>query len=134
MRTLLLVLNGLGFIATGVYAFVHPAQLAGLAGLSFSSGAAVSEFWANYGGLYLLYGLFLCWSVFSPDRQRNAVVVLLFTSVGLATGRVLGMALVAFPGWTQFSFLLWELISALLCVLCLIVVDDHDTRRPPPAA
>lgn len=129
LRIMLLFINGLGFAVTAAYAFLQPVVLAELALFSFSSDAAISEFWANYGGFYLFYGLFLCWSAVSPPRQRGAIVVLLFTSAGLATGRVLGMTLVAFAGWVQFSFLIWELISALLCVVCLTTGDDRDAMR-----
>lgn len=119
LGTALLLVNGLGFIGTGVYAFLFPVQLAELAQFSLRGNSGITEFWANYGGLYLFYGLFLCWSALTAARRRAGVLVLLFSSAGLAVGRALGMTLIGFSGWAQISFLTWELLSALLCLVYL---------------
>lgn len=119
LRRLLLLVNGLAFVATGLYGLLAHQNFATFIGFQLTSPAAQTEFLANYGGLYLFYGLFLTLGAVKTNLTASGVIALLLTSLGLALGRLTGFLLTGHIEPNQLIFASWELASALLCLIAL---------------
>ncbi len=122
---LLLWINGLAFCATGFIGFFGSSNFAAFIGYALLSGAAQTEFVANYGGLYLFYGFYLCWCGTAFERSVQGIAVLCFTSLGFFTGRIFGSIITAEIDATQLVFASWELITALLALVLLFKLKSH---------
>lgn len=125
LRKLLLWLNGLAFSATGLLGFISTRDLVEFVGYKLTSGAAHTEFVANYGGLYLFYGVYLCWCGTGFGRTRQGISVLCFTSFGLATGRAIGSMTAGVIDSAQLFFWLWEIATGLLTLGLLFKSKKH---------
>jgi len=111
-------LNGLVFVAIGLgfAVFVHEAAR-GL-GISFSNPAGLGDFRAVYGGVQLALGASI---LFLAVRKsyRDAVTVGLLAVTGLATVRLISMALEPAAGALQWHLLAPELMGVLANALVL---------------
>jgi len=125
LRKLLLWLNGLAFAATGVLGFFNSNDFASFVGYQLTTGAAHTEFVANYGGLYLFYGLYLCWCGASSERSWQGIAVLCFTSFGLVAGRIAGSIVAVELDPVQFIFVTWELVTGLVTLCILLRSKDY---------
>jgi len=115
----LLWINGLAFVGTGLLGFFAFSGFAGFVEFELLSSAATTEFIANYGGLYLFYGLYLVYCGLNACRHVPGLVVLGFTSVGLFAGRLVGSVITMQIDATQLLFASWEIATGLLCMVAL---------------
>ena len=83
--TILLVVNGLAFVLTGLLGLVKPDPFAGSVGLGLDGAAGHNEFLGTFGGLYLAVGLLLLLP--RPLDQQARLWLLVALAGGLAVGR-----------------------------------------------
>jgi hypothetical protein len=86
-------LSALVWLPYGLWCLLDPAQLSGTAGVVFQSATGSTELRAMYGGLQAGLGLLAGLAVFRASLVRPALIALVFLTGGLATARLLGVAL-----------------------------------------
>ncbi len=115
----LLIINGLAFVATGFFALAAHTSFAEFVGYQLSTLAAETEFLGNYGGLYLFYGIYLVLCAVKQAMIAPGILVMVFTSLGLAFGRLVGFVMTNHIDTSQLVFAAWELVTAILCLVAL---------------
>ena len=110
---------GLGFFGFGLWFLIDPIAPLHMAGVQTDGDIARIEFRAFYGGLEVALGGLLWYCAVKPDWQRFGLSLVLIAHIGLALGRLLGLALN--PVFTSFiiTALIWEIGFALLAALAL---------------
>lgn len=88
-----LVVSALIWLPYGIYCFLAPGSLAAAAGVTATSATGTTELRAMYGGLQAALGLLAGLAVFRASLVRPALLALAFLTGGLATARLLGVAL-----------------------------------------
>jgi hypothetical protein len=88
-----LALSALLWLPYGIYCFFVPGSLAEAAGVGFATPTGSTELRAMYGGLQTGLGLLAGLAVMRLSLVRPALIALAFLAGGLATARLLGVAL-----------------------------------------
>lgn len=102
------------FVGYGLVCLASPSVVADSTGMVLATGTASVEVRAMYGGLQTAVGLL---ALLALAREGLRAPVLMFLGIilfGLASGRLVGIALDANPGSYNYGALAFEAISALL--------------------
>ncbi len=110
-------INALLFIGYGLVCLVSPSVVADQTGLQLATGVASVEVRAMYGGLQTAVGL-LCLAG-APGLQPGVLLAMVFLFFGLASGRMLGIAIDSEPGSYNIFALLFETVFAVISVALL---------------
>ncbi len=116
IASILLVLNGIAFAGTGVYALAAPAEVAASVGLAVNGASGHNEFLATFGGMFLGYGLYLLAALRHAAWRPGALVSLGVLCAGLFGGRVFSTVVHGVPEVHQLVFGAWELATASLAL------------------
>ena len=115
---LFVIVNALVFVGFGLGFFLMPEQLyQNLTDSVPATASALVDTHATYGGLSLAYGAVLLWTALE-DAVRGLKYVLLAMAC-MATARVVGIIVAGEANLTMYSFLVTELIVAVLAVVLL---------------
>jgi len=128
-KTILFV-SSLVFITYGLVSLISPTVPADFAGLAMSSGDAVAEIGAMYGGLQTGVGLFCLLAAVRVEYFRSGLMLLVIGIGALALGRLL-WALLSTDPLTAYTWgaLLYELATVILAGIAL-----RQSYRMPAAA
>jgi hypothetical protein len=125
-------LTGLMFVGYGLLCLFVPATVAEATGLEAAGDVWNAEARAMYGGLQIAVGLIAGLGAMRDAYRRTALVTLAFLFVGLATGRLLGIALEGEPGaYNVFAFV-YESVSAAI-TLALLAHQSRGEAAASPA-
>jgi hypothetical protein len=91
--TFVLGLGALFFIGTGLNAFATPAKFAARLGLMLPGANGVNEIRAQYGGFFLIAGLFVGAALLGRLPRDWGLVVMAVSFGGLICGRLVSLAL-----------------------------------------
>jgi hypothetical protein len=112
--------SSLIWTAYGLFCFVAPESLTGIAGLSSNSPTGTIELRAMYGGLQVALGVLSGAACFRNSLQQPALITLAFICSGLFIARLLGSLLEAEVSvYTAFG-LLFELLSSAFATRLLV--------------
>lgn len=111
-------LNGLVFVGYGLACLWMPSLPAGYAGLELATSSGTVEVVAMYGGLQAGFGVLLI--VGARDASRRGAILLALACVvgGLASARLIGMA-VHGPSDYNLGAFSYETLTALLALAAL---------------
>ena len=117
----ILGISALVFTAYGLISLVSPDIPAGLAGLEMSSGDAIAEIGAMYGGLQTGLGLFCLLALLRSDFYRAGLVLLVMGIGTLALARLVSFLMTA-DTVTAYTYgaLIYEFATALLATTALM--------------
>lgn len=87
-----LTFNALVWLPYGLYLFVFPDTLEGIAGVATMSATATIEIRAMYGGLQMAIGVLCGVALLRASFVRPALIAVAFLTGGLFTTRLLGAA------------------------------------------
>lgn len=91
--TFVLGIGSLFFIGTGLNAFATPAKFAARLGLTLPGADGVNEIRAQYGGFFLIAGLFLAGTLLGPLPRQGGIALMVVIFGGLIAGRLVSLAL-----------------------------------------
>lgn len=113
--------------------WLRPYEMANLNGVLLMESASISHMRVYYGGMQLGLALFLFWAMRTPERARAALVMLVFTMLALAIGRLLSLGIDGGPllGFDLAS-LLYQLLAALLAGAAWWTLRDSDVATAEP--
>jgi len=116
MKRFLLLLNGVVFLATAVWAGIDPARASEVLGFPTWGDAGGQEFAANFIGLYAVLGIGLLGTgISSRSRSQNQGMWLLaLCASGLAVGRLFALATGLGGTTAQYAYLAWESVTGLI--------------------
>ena len=113
---IVLLLAGLQLLAFGVMAAFDPVALLGPLGFVLSSGEAVTEARAFYGGVEIALGLLMSTCAYKPSWRKPGLVLVAACFAGIGVVRAVAMAL----SGTHSTFLVFALcVEIVLVVLAL---------------
>ena len=92
-ETIVLGIGSLFFIGTGLNAFATPAKFAARLGLTLPGADGVNEIRAQYGGFFLIAGLFVGAALLGRLPREWGLVVMTVSFGGLIAGRLVSLAL-----------------------------------------
>ena len=78
------------FLPYGLYCFVQPGALEGIAGVSFTTPTGSAEIRAMYGGLQTAVGALALAGALRPDLARTGVLAIVALAAGLGLARLSG--------------------------------------------
>jgi hypothetical protein len=122
-------LNALVFIGYGLYCLALPSAVADQTGMQLSTGVATVEVRAMYGGLQTAIGLLALAGILRPAMQSAALIALAFLFFGLASGRMVGIAIDPDPGAYNFGAVAFEAVFAAIAAGLLV----KSSAPPAPA-
>ena len=118
--------------------WLRPYEMANLNGVLLMESASISHMRVYYGGMQLGLALFLLWATRAPERAQAALVMLVFSMLALAVGRLLSLGLDGGPlAGFDLASLLYQLLAALLAAAAWWTLRGSATAEPvlaPPAA
>jgi hypothetical protein len=121
-------LSALIWLPYGIYCFLAPGALAGIAGVTSSSVTGSIELRAMYGGLQAAIGVLAGAALLRPSLERPALLALAFLCGGLFTARLLGALVESeFSAYTLGGMAL-EIVSCTLAARLAAA-----TSAPAPA-
>ena len=85
----------------------------------------MSEIRANYGGMHVLFGIFLIHGAFKMHVQRTALLVVAVFTGGLVLGRLTSLLLDGIPNAGVWLLLIAE---AVLCLAASVLYAIHPAR------
>ena len=91
--TFVLGIGSLFFIGTGLNAFATPKQFAARLGLALPGADGANEIRAQYGGFFLIAGLFVGAALLGRLPREWGLVVMAVSFGGLIAGRLVSLAL-----------------------------------------
>lgn len=108
-------ISALVFIGYGLVSLVSPDIPAGFAGLEMSSGDAIAEIGAMYGGLQTGLGLFCLIAFFKTEFYRSGLLILILSIGTLALARLVSL-MMATDAVTAYTYgaLGYEFATAIL--------------------
>ncbi len=112
-------INALLFIGYGLVCLVSPSVVADQTGLQLATGVASVEVRAMYGGLQTAVGLLCLAGATRPGLQPGVLLAMVFLFFGLASGRMLGIAIDPELGSYNIFALLFETVFAVISVALL---------------
>ena len=111
-----LLVLGLAFFPYGLYCFVAPQFLAGVAGLVGTTPTGVNEIRAMYGGLQAGLGLLLLAGWYDTRLRMAGLGTAAFVMPGLALTRLIGLALGGDLSGYTIGALIFEIGSSVIAV------------------
>ena len=115
---ILLFVNAVSFVGYGVACLSSPALPAGYAGFDVGDASGRVEIMAMYGGLQAAFGVLLLYGAFAESQRGGALLALGIVLAGLASARLLGMALYGTSPYNLGAFG-YEATMATLAFLAL---------------
>ena len=112
-------ISGLLFAGYGLVCLASPAFVADATGMQLATGSASVEVRAMYGGLQTAIGLLALLGVARDELRAPMLLCLGILFFGLASGRLLGIAVDANPGSYNFVALAFEAVSAAIALALL---------------
>jgi len=119
-------LSALLWLPYGIYCFLSPGALAGMAGVASNTTTGSIELRAMYGGLQAAIGALAVAGLLRDSMRRPALLALVFLCGGLALARISGAALESELSAYTAMGLFFELVS-VGCAAGLL------GREPAPA-
>lgn len=117
------------FVGYGLACLAQPSIVADATGMQLATGTATVEVRAMYGGLQTAVGLLALLALFREPLRGPALLTLGLLFFGLASGRLVGIAVDADPGVYNYVALVFECVSAAAALALLPrsapVVADH---------
>lgn len=114
-----LIFSAIVWLPYGVYCFLQPDALAESAGIVAATATGTTELRAMYGGAQIAIGALAVAALIRSRLASGVLLTLLFVTGGLASTRLLGVALDGeFTGYTAFG-LGFEGLSAVLALVAL---------------
>jgi len=103
----------------GLYCFLDPDALRAMAGVVATTPTAMTELRAMYGGLQSAIGALSLAATVRPRLERPALIMLATLLPGLASARLLGLALDG--SWSSYTAmgLAFEITGALVAITLL---------------
>ena len=111
--------NALIFVGYGLVCLAAPSVVADQTGMQLATGVASVEVRAMYGGLQTAVGLLCLAGAARPLLQPGVLLALTFLFFGLASGRMLGIAVEPEPGSYNILALVFETMFAGISVTLL---------------
>lgn len=111
-------LNGLTFVGYGLACLWMPSLPADYAGLELATPSGTVEVMAMYGGLQTGFGVLLIVGARDVARRGTILLALAVVAGGLASARLLGIALYG-PSDYNLGALVYESLTALLALAAL---------------
>lgn len=127
LRPLTVWLGSLLFAGIGAWALAAPHAVAAAVGIELTTGVAVADFRAVYGGLSLGIAALLAWCAADTSRVAMGLAAMGASFAGLAFGRAVGLVAAGEGSPLMVSFLAAELLGAAVPAALL-------ARRPESAA
>ncbi len=118
INTFLIVL-GVVFLPYGLYCFAAPGYLADAAGVSAMTPTGVVELRAMYGGLQAAFGVLLIAAARDPRLTLAGLAAVAFMLPGLASARLLGVALGGDLSAYTVGALIFEISSSVISLSLL---------------
>ena len=116
----ILWISALLFTGYGLISFFYPEIPASFAGLEMTSGDAVAEIRAMYGGLQTGIGLFCLLAAVNSGYYRAGLTLLVLGVGALALGRLYSAITTVDPVTTYtYGALLYELTTTMLAIIAL---------------
>lgn len=116
----IIVFNSIVFGLVGSAFLVFPQTLAEFTtGSAPSSPSGLMDMRAVYGGVVLGFGAVLYLLGRSPETRRQGLLALIAVLGGMAIGRVIGFFVDGPGNFFMYTFLAYEVLFILLCVLAL---------------
>lgn len=109
-----LLLCGLSFLLIGANTFHDPLAAMAPVELNINTVSALNELRANYGGLQIGMGLFLLAGLCCQTLTRPALLAQALIVGGLATGRLVSIALDGQPNAFVQGLIVLESVTALI--------------------
>ena len=107
------------FVGYGLACLASPSILAEATGMELATGTATVEVRAMYGGLQTAVGLLALLALFREDLRAGMLLCLGVILFGLASGRLVGIAIDSDPGSYNYGAFVFEALSASLAFLLL---------------
>ncbi len=111
----LLIMLAASFVCYGIFTLVAVEQLAILLTQISDTVTSRNELRANYGGMFVLFGMFLFVAARTPRFQEPVYLATIVMMAGLALGRIVSIILDGIPNWFVNSALAAEIGLAALC-------------------
>lgn len=112
-----LAIFGLVSLLYGIYCFIDPGALAGLAGVASTSATGTTELKAMYGGLQAGFGALALFGALRPENAPTILLATAFQCAGLGSFRLLGaLSASEFSAYTTQG-IAFELASTLVAFL-----------------
>ncbi len=113
--------------------WLRPYEMANLNGVLLMESASISHMRVYYGGMQLGLALFLLWAMRAQERARAALVMLVFSMLALAVGRLLSLGIDGGPlvGFDLAS-LLYQSLAALLAGVAWWRLRDNELVTGDP--
>ncbi len=105
-----LLLMGLAFAKTGIASLIDPVAVLAQVGIKLDNNSALASMRAVYGGMHLVFGLFVFWAAFK-NRPAGLGLTALYTA-GFVLGRLVSAAADGSPN----SFVLTWLFTEAFCL------------------
>ncbi|HXC51739.1 MAG TPA: DUF4345 family protein [Candidatus Limnocylindrales bacterium] len=118
MNTFLMIL-GIVFLPYGLYCFAVPGYLADAAGVSATTATGVVELRAMYGGLQAAFGVLLIAAARDSRFLLAGLAAVAFILPGLASARLLGVALGGDLSAYTIGALIFEIGSSVISLSLL---------------
>jgi hypothetical protein len=121
-------ISTIAFVGYGLMCLAQPSVVADATGMQLLTGTAVVEVRAMYGGLQIAVGLLALLGLLRADLETQVLVALGLLFFGLASGRLVGIAIDADPGTYNFAAFAFEAVSAG-CAMALVSRAAPGERR-----
>ena len=113
-----LIVNGVGYLALGLWCVLQPYKTSDLIGLMIIGNKGLAEYAAVYGGLEFGLGIFYLLSVFRAELSHAAIVFSCCLYGGIVLFRGGAMALYDAPttdiGWVLFVLEITLFVASIL--------------------
>lgn len=122
---IVLLLAGLQLLAFGVMAAFDPVALLGPLGFVLSSGEAITEARAFYGGAEIALGLLMSACAFKPIWRKPGLVLVAACFAGIGSVRAIAMAM----SGSHSTFLVFALCVEIVLVVLALWALKVPSRR-----
>ncbi len=112
-------ITALAFGIYGLMCLVEPSIVADSTGMQLATGTATVEIRAMYGGLQIAIGLLALLGSVRAEFQLPVLISMCLIFFGIASGRLVGIAIESDPGAYNFAALGYEFASAAIAGLLI---------------
>jgi hypothetical protein len=120
-----LVLVGLVFAGLGVFNLVQPVEGISIFEIELLNASSMSEIRANYGGMHLLFGMFLIYGAFEINIQRTSLLIVAVFIGGLVLGRITSLVMDGNPNEAVWTLFIIEVIGLLVASVLYFVSSNR---------
>ena len=128
---ILCLINAAIFFVYGVFYMFSPVEMSVYVTESTpTTSSALIDMRAIYGGMAIAIGIVLAILGWKKETLRTAIMILMIFMITMASGRLLGIVLDTGANNKMYTYLISEVLIALICGVWLKTVkDDQNTTN-----